>query len=256
MPSSAKMSESRVVLVTGAARRIGACIAETFHRRGYRVIIHFRHAADDANALVKRLNAQRAESACGIQADLNSREQSELLASKALDCFGRLDTLVNNASSYYPTRFGESTQQQWDDLQNSNVRSAYFLAQSFSDELARQAGSIVNVIDTHADRPLRHYPIYSIAKAGLKAMTRSLAIELAPKVRVNGVSPGAILWPAALADTDNPAVVDARKNILQQIPLRALGKPADIADAVYFLAAEGTYVNGQVIKVDGGRSLA
>ncbi|HAJ76122.1 MAG TPA: pteridine reductase [Gammaproteobacteria bacterium] len=250
------MADAKVVLVTGAARRIGACIVETFHRHTYRVIVHYRQSAVAAKALVDTLNEQRPHSAACIGSDFNNNAEVEQLAGAALRCFGRLDVLVNNASSFYATNFGEVTQSQWDDLHNSNLRAAFFLAQSLGEEIASQRGAIVNVIDTHADRPLKNYPIYSIAKAGLQAITRSLAVELAPEVRVNGIAPGAILWPELLQDSEDPSVLEARERVLRNIPLGALGKKQDIADAVYFLANDADYVTGQVIRVDGGRSLA
>ena len=250
------MAEAKVVLVTGAARRIGACIVEIFHQHAYRVIVHHRQSAVAAKALVDKLNELRPNSAACFGADFNNKAEVERLAGAALDCFGRLDVLVNNASSFYATNFGKATQPQWEDLQNSNLRAAFFLAQSLGEEIGRRGGAIVNVSDTHTDRPLKNYPIYSIAKAGLQAMTRSLAVELAPKVRVNGIAPGAILWPALLQDSEDQSVLEAREKVLRNIPLGTLGKKQDIADAVYFLANDADYVTGQVIRVDGGRSLA
>jgi pteridine reductase len=249
------MSDASVVLVTGAARRIGACIATTFHRNGFKVIVHYNQSIEDAQSLCDELNTTRADSAIALGADLTDPIAVDRLAVQSLDCFNRLDVLVNNASSYYPTLFGESTQQQWDELIDSNLRAAYFLSQSLSEEIRKRRGAIVNLVDTHADRPLSRHPIYSIAKAGMKAMTKSLAVELAPEVRVNGVSPGAILWPSHLENDEDPKVLQIRKKVLESIPLGTLGKPENIADTVYFLARKALYVNGQVIKVDGGRSL-
>ena len=250
------MIDEKVVLVTGAAKRIGACIVETFHANGYLVIIHYNRSVVEANALVDRLNKKRASSAICLQADLNDQEAIDLLASETLTCYQRLDVLVNNASTYYATPFGTATRRQWDDLQNSNLSGAFFLIQALSQELVIRNGSIVNIVDTYADRPLHHHSVYSIAKASLKAMTKALAIELAPKVRVNGVAPGAILWPATLENGNDPQVIQARAKVQKKIPLGTLGQLQDIADATYFLASDANYVTGQVIKVDGGRSLS
>lgn len=247
--------ESKVVLITGAAKRIGAVIARAFHARGYRVIIHYNHSREDARALADELNAMRPASATILRADLTSHVEVDRLGQEALSSFQRLDVLINNASSFYPTHVGQCTHQQWDDLVDSNLRAAFFLSQSLATELMTRRGAIVNIVDSYADAPLSRYPIYSIAKAGLKAMTKSLALELAPHVRVNGVSPGAILWPDNLSDDSNPAVLEKRDKVLQSIPLGHLGDPQQIADLTCFLAIEAAYVSGQVIKADGGRSL-
>ena len=250
------MTENKVVCITGAAQRIGAVIARTFHRQGYNVIIHYHRSADAAEELVMALNRERASSAQTLQADLCNSKQVQAMSSQAPEIFGRLDVLINNASSFYPTELGEISDAIWNDLIDSNLTGAFFLSRDLSTELKRTQGAIVNIIDTHADQPLRGYSIYCIAKAALKAMTRSLALELAPGVRVNAVSPGAILWSAVLEDDGDPAVVAAREKILQQIPLGCLGQPEHIAATAYFLACHGHYMTGQVIKVDGGRSLA
>jgi pteridine reductase len=249
-------AEKKVCCITGAAHRIGACIAQKFHQQGFNVIIHYNRSADAAELLVSQLNQLRSNSAVALQADMNDTQQMKTLASRILDQYQRLDVLVNNASSFYPTPLGEATQSQWDELIDSNLRAAFFLSQDLSAELIRRQGAIVNIADTHADKPLLNYSIYSIAKAGLKAMTKSLANELAPSVRVNAVSPGAIIWPAALEDAQAPSVLSVREKILQQIPLGKLGEPKHIADTVYFLASEASYITGQTIRVDGGRGLS
>lgn len=249
------MNEGKAVLVTGAGHRIGACIARAFHQRGLRVLIHYNRSRAAALALAQELNLRRESSAAILRADLTSEVDVRRLGAEVLGIFGRLDVLVNNASSFYPTEFGRSTEEQWQDLIDSNLRGAFFLSQALSEELKEKGGSIINIIDTHANRPLAGFPIYSVAKAGLKAMTRSLAIELAPWVRVNGVSPGAILWPPSLEDDSDPEVLKKREETLQKIPLGHLGDPKDIAETVCFLASDASYVTGQVIKVDGGRSL-
>lgn len=249
-------TDEKVCCITGAALRIGACIARKFQQQGFRVIIHYNHSADAAQLLVEQLNQLRPNSALALQADFNDRQKTRKLAEQIVDKYQRLDVLVNNASSFYPTPLGEATQSQWDELIDSNLRTAFFLSRDLAPELTRRQGAIVNIADTHADKPLHNYSIYSIAKAGVKAMTKSLAEELAPTVRVNGISPGAILWPPSLEDSQDPSVVAARKKILEQIPLKKLGEAQHIADAVYFLASEGSYLTGQTIRVDGGRALS
>ena len=249
------MTEPKVVCITGAAQRIGATIARTFHRQGFSVIIHYHRSTDAAEELVMELNRDRAASAQTLQADLCNSRQVQAMSAQVLKIFGRLDVLINNASSFYPTELGEISDTIWDELIDSNLRGAFFLSRDLSTELKRTRGAIVNIIDTHADHPLRGHSIYCIAKAGLKAMTKSLALELAPRVRVNAVSPGAILWSETLKDDGDPTVAAAREKILQQIPLGCLGKPEHIAATTYFLACQGHYLTGQVIKVDGGGSL-
>lgn len=246
---------NKVVFITGAAKRIGAAIARKFHRQGFMVIIHYHRSASEANALVEELNGNRAKSTVALQADLTDRDATLDMARKVVGIFGRVDVLVNNASSFYPTKLGEIEQQTWDDLIDSNLRGAFFISQQLAGELKTRKGAIVNIVDTHSDRPLRGYPTYSIAKAGLKAMTKSLAIELAPEVRVNGVSPGAILWPPSLENDQDSDVLEKREETLARIPLRRLGKTEDIADAVYYFATEALYITGFTLKVDGGRSL-
>lgn len=246
---------SKVCLLTGASKRLGACTAKKFHAEGFNVIIHYNTSKNEAEELVGQFNALRIGSAFCLQADLCDHQQAHSLAQRAFDCYQRVDVLVNNASSFYPSPLAECDHKIWDDLFDSNLRAGFFLAQQLAAELERRAGSVVNIADTHADSPLKGFPIYSMAKAGVKAMTKSLAKELAPRVRVNGVSPGAILWPPSLEDESDPAVLDARKIILEKIPLRRLGEPQNIADTVFFLANDACYVTGQTIRVDGGRYL-
>lgn len=248
--------EPRVCLITGASQRLGACTAKKFHDEGFNVIIHYNNSKTEADALVAQLNALRADSASCVQADLTDPEQVHSLARSTLDCYHHLDVLVNNASAFYPTPLAECDHKVWDELFDSNLRAGYFLAQQFAPELEQRAGSVVNMTDTHADNPLKGFPIYSMAKAGVKAMTKSLAKELAPRVRVNGVSPGAILWPPSLEDESDPAVLEARQKMLESIPLRTLGEPQNIADTVFFLANDACYVTGQTVRVDGGRYLS
>ncbi len=245
----------KVVFITGAAKRIGAEIAEIFHQRSFNVIVHCNHSVKEANALVSRLNNIRSQSAAVLKADLTDSEQLLTLCQAILPIFNRLDVLVNNASSFYPTPLADTNPQQWRDLLDSNLTAGFFIAKTLAEELTRRHGAIVNLVDTHGDRPLAGFPIYSIAKAGVKAMTRSMAIELGPHVRSNGVSPGAILWPPSLEDDNDPSVLENREQMLSLIPLKRLGAKRDIAEAVYYLAVEASYITGQVIKVDGGRSL-
>ena len=253
--STEHASDPRVCFLTGASKRIGACTARKFHGEGFNVIVHYNNSSAQAEALVAEFNSLRAASAVSLQADLTDRERIEPLADAALAAFGRVDVLVNNASSFYPTPLADCSHAIWDDLIDSNLRAAFFLTQGLAPELERRRGCVVNIVDTHADNPLKGFPVYSIAKAGLKAMTKSLAKELAPRVRVNGVSPGAILWPPSLEDESDPSVLAAREKILQTLPLRSLGEPQNIADAAFFLANDACYVTGQTIRVDGGRYL-
>lgn len=242
--------QDKVVLITGAARRVGAAIARRMHAHGANVLLHHRGAEKEAVALESELNAIRAKSVIRIKADLLAHSAPELLVRTAVERFGRLDVLVNNASSFFPTAVGEIEDKGWEELMGANVKAPLLLSQAAAPELAKARGSIVNIVDIHADRPLKGYVVYTIAKAGLAALTRSLAMELAPDVRVNGVSPGAIAWPE-----DGQFPPEVRKHIIDDTLLKRLGDPEDIARAVYFLAAEAPYVTGQIIAVDGGRSI-
>ena len=245
-------NRNKVALVTGAARRIGAVIARTLHAQDFDVAIHYRASADDAEALVAELNASRADSAAAFAADLTDIAAIEQLASQVIGWHGRLDVLVNNASSFYPTPAGTVTEAQWDDLVGTNLKAPLFLSQAAAPALREARGSIVNIVDIHASRPLREHIVYGPAKAGLAMLTRSLAKDLAPEVRVNGVAPGAILWP----DLEQAGEADsAHQSIIGSVPLGRTGAPEDIAETVYFLAAEAGYVTGEVIRVDGGRRL-
>lgn len=244
--------DAKVVLITGAARRIGATIAQKFHQHGYNVLLHCNSSIEQAEQLANEFNQQRPATSVVLQADLTRDRQIASLAEQAIGAFGRLDVLINNASSFYPTPFAEVTASQWHDVMDSNLRGAFFLCQGVATALKMQQGAIVNLTDIYADRPLPDHPVYSIAKAGLQAMTRSLAVELAPQVRVNAVAPGAILWPTQV---DNTAGQSARDSILASIPSGQPGNPQDIAEAVFFLAAQASYITGEVIRVDGGRRL-
>jgi pteridine reductase len=241
--------EGQTALITGGARRVGAAIARRLHQAGARVLVHYRDSEADAAALVKELNAARAGSAAAVKADLLAPVASRALIGAAMSAFGRLDVLVNNASSFYPVKVGEIEASHWEELMGSNLRAPLFLAQEAAPELAKNGGAIVNIVDIHAERPLKGYAVYSVAKAGLAALTRSLALELAPKVRVNAVAPGAIAWPE-----DGQFDAAERSRILATTPLARTGTPEEIAQAVHFLAT-ATFVTGQIVAVDGGRSI-
>jgi pteridine reductase len=240
----------KVILVTGAARRIGAAIVTCLHENGARVAIHYRGSADDAEVLTNHLNSLRADSAAVFQADLLNIEAITSLVDRVVEWGGRLDGLVNNASAFYPTPVGSITEANWDELIGSNLKAPIFLSQASADHLRATKGAIVNIVDIHAERPLRDHAVYGSAKAGLAMLTRSLAKDLAPNVRVNGVSPGAILWP------ENGMTPSVQESILEQIPLARAGEPREIAGCVLYLLRDATYVTGQIISVDGGRSIA
>jgi pteridine reductase len=243
--------QDKTVLVTGGAKRVGAAICRRLHAAGANVMVHYRTSAVDARALEAELLARRPGSAARAQADLLKGPAPATLVKEAVKAFGRLDALVNNASSFYPTPVGEITEKSWDDLMGTNLKAPLFLAQAAAVELRKHHGCIVNIIDIHAELPMKSHVVYSTAKAGLAALTRSLARELGPDVRVNGVAPGTILWPEN--DTWRDEV--ARQRIINQTALKRIGEPDDIARAVEFLIAAAPYVTGQVIAVDGGRSV-
>jgi len=246
------MTESlsgKAALVTGGARRVGAAIARRLHAAGANVLVHYRDSEKDAASLAAALNAIRPKSAAKVKAELLAPIAPFALVSAAREAFGRLDILVNNASSFFPVELGAIEASHWEELVGSNLRAPLFICQEAAPELAKHEGSIVNIIDIHAERPLRGYPLYSVAKAGLAGLTRSLAVELAPRVRVNGVAPGAIAWP-----DDGQFDEAERGRIIATTPLARIGSPEDVAQAVHFLAC-APYVTGEIIAVDGGRSL-
>jgi pteridine reductase len=241
--------DGRWALVTGAAKRIGAVIARTLHAAGANVAIHYYSSADAAEALVGELESARPRSAFAVSADVRDVRELERMARAVLERTKRLDILVNNASNFYPTRIGTITEEQWDDLVGSNLKAPLFLTQALLPALRASRGVIVNIVDVHAQRPLRDHPVYGAAKAGLAMLTRSLAKDLGPDIRVNGVSPGAILWPdVGMSD-------ELRAGIIKQTALKRTGEPEDIAAAVLFLVRDAPYVTGQVLAVDGGRSV-
>ena len=241
----------KVVLITGGGKRVGAAICRRLHMAGANLMLHYRSSAGEARLLQAELNHQRANSVALIQADLLDVAKLPSLVEQTLQTFGRLDGLVNNASSFFQTPVGEITVAGWNDLIGTNVQAPLFLSQAAAPALRKAQGSIVNITDIHAERPLKNYVVYSIAKAALVGLTRSLARELAPEVRVNAVAPGPILWP------DDEAFNEvSRQRIISHTPLRREGRPDDIAAAVKFLLADALYVTGDTLNVDGGRHVA
>ena len=244
------MSVEPVVLITGAARRVGAEIARILHAAGARTMLHYRASGVEAEQLAAKLNMLRPGSAACDAADLGDVAALARLVDETIARFGRLDALVNNASSFFATPVGQITEAAWDDLTGSNLKGPLFLSQAAAPHLAATGGAIVNIVDVHAERPLKGYPLYCAAKAGLLGLTRALAVELAPQVRVNAVAPGAIEWPEG--ERDFPPA--ERAAIVSHTLLKRIGTPADIARTVKFLIFDAPYITGQVINVDGGRS--
>ena len=246
---SAELAD-KVVLVTGGARRIGAAIARRLHAAGARLMLHYRGSEQDALALQRELNAVRADSVALVQADLLDAAGLAEMVRNTLARFERLDGLVNNASSFYPTPLGGIGEREWDDLIGTNLKAPLFLSQAAAPALRKTGGAIVNIVDIHVDRPLKNYLVYCAAKAGLAGLTRALARELGPEVRVNGVAPGPIIWPE-----DEQFDELTRQRTVSHTLLKRVGEPEDIARTVYFLMAEAPYITGQIIAVDGGRSV-
>ena len=242
------MLDNKVVLITGAAHRIGATTARTLHAQGMNVVLHYRSSDEAAKALRDELHTHRPDSVSLVKADLHDTHKLHKLIKKAAQIWGRLDVLVNNASSFYSTEIGHVTENNWDDLVGSNLKAPFFLSQAAAPFLKEHNGCIVNIVDIHAERPLKAFPVYSIAKAGLVMLTKSLACELGPEIRVNGVAPGAILWPEHL---DNAS----KEKIVSRTFLKRKGDPSDIAKALLYLVRDGEYMTGQILTVDGGRSL-
>jgi len=242
------MLSNKVVLVTGAAHRIGATTARMLHAEGMNILLHYRNSRDAAESLQVELNAVRPDSVHLIQADLHDTARLPALVEQAIQIWGRLDVLINNASSFYATPVGAVTETQWDDLIGSNLKAPFFLSQAAAPYLRQQHGCIVSIVDIHAERPLKEFPVYSMAKAGLVMLTKSLACELGPEVRVNAVAPGAILWPENLGEQE-------KEKIISRTFLKRQGAPDDIARAILYLIRDAGYMSGQVLTVDGGRSL-
>jgi len=243
----------KVALVTGAARRIGATTVRLLHQHGATVVIHYRNSNKDAEALCAELNVIRADSCFIEQAELSETSSLEKMVASVISKTGRLDILINNASSFCPTKIGEITEDHWDNLFSSNLKAPLFLSQAATPHLTKTQGCIINMVDIHAERPLAEHPVYCAAKAGLIMLTKSLAKELGPEVRVNGVSPGAILWPEA--DGESADVTIEHQALLDKTSLKREGSPDDIAKTILFLVADAPYITGHIIPVDGGRLL-
>ena len=243
------MLSNKVILITGAAHRIGATTAKTLHAAGYNIVLHYRRSNSGAEALADELNILRENSVSLVQGDLHQTDRLPQLIEGAHATWGRLDGLINNASTFYPTPVEKITEESWDDLIGTNLKAPLFLTKAAAPYLREQQGSVVSIVDIHAERPLREHPVYSIAKAGLVMMTKSMAAELGPEIRVNGVAPGAILWPEN--EMDNAT----KERILDRTFLKRQGEAQNIADAVLFLLRDAHYTTGHILTVDGGRSL-
>jgi pteridine reductase len=242
---------NKVVLITGGARRIGATVGRVLHALGMNLVIHYRHSEVEARALQDELQEKRDNSVLLLQADLLHVAKLTRMVQQIIEHYGQLDVLINNASSFYPTPLGETTEEQWEDLFGTNLKAPFFLAQAAAPHLSHSQGCIVNMIDIHAARPLKNHPVYSTAKAGLAMLTQALARELGPRVRVNGIAPGVILWP------EHEKLDElSKQRVISNIVLKRHGDPLDIARAMVFLIRDATYTTGQIISVDGGRTLS
>jgi pteridine reductase len=243
--------ENKVVLITGGAKRVGASICRLLHDHGAKLMIHYRSSLAEARSLQSELNLKRPNSVAIIQGDLLNLAVLPSLIQETIQHFGKLNVLINNASSYYSTELGNIHEEEWQDLMGSNLKAPLFLSQAAAPELRKQQGCIVNITDMHVERPKKGYIVYSVAKAGLVTLTKSLAHELAPDVRVNAVAPGPVMWPE-----DNPQFDEVyRQRVISQTLLKRIGEPSDVAKAVKFLIEDAPFITGQIIAVDGGRSL-
>ncbi len=243
--------ENKVILITGGAKRVGAAICRLLHAGGAKLMIHYRSSDDEARTLQTELNLQRPNSVAIIQGDLLRLSVLPKLVQETVQHFGRLDALINNASSYYPSELGTINEHQWEDLIGPNLKAPLFLSQAAAPELKKTHGTIINITDMHVERPKKGYIVYSVAKAGLVTLTKSLAHELAPEVRVNAVAPGPVLWPE-----NNPQFDEVyRQRVISQTLLKRIGEGDDVAKAVRFLLQDAPFITGHVIAVDGGRSL-
>lgn len=242
--------ERPVALITGAGKRVGAVIARTLHAAGYDLALHYRHAAAEAELLASSLERQRSDSTFLVQAELADLDALPAMVGRVLTRYGRLDALINNASAFYPTPVGSATPAQWNELFASNAQAPFFLTQAAVPALREARGAIVNLVDIYAERPLAKHPLYCMAKAALAAMTRSLALDLGPDIRVNGVAPGAVMWPS------DGKPYDDQQAMLARTPLHRAGSPDDVAGAVLWLLRDAAFVTGQIIHVDGGRTLS
>ncbi len=241
--------DKKWVLITGGAKRIGAMIARTLHDEGMNLIIHYNTSSDDANKLCAEINSSRVDSAIAIGANLTNQSEVDHLIPEIIKQTGQLDVLINNASTFYPTPIEDITLDDWDNLVGTNLKAPLFLCKHAAPYLKESKGCIVNMIDIHAKKPLKNHPIYGPAKSGLAMLTRSLARDLAPDVRVNGIAPGMILWP------ENEPSDEIKQTVIDQIPLKRSGDPEDIANAALFLITQANYMTGQIISVDGGRGI-
>eukprot|EP00119_Amphimedon_queenslandica_P003686 XP_003390525.1 PREDICTED: uncharacterized protein LOC100640974 [Amphimedon queenslandica] len=253
----AEDSAARVALVTGAAKRVGAAIARHLHRRGLGVAVHYHRSADDAFALVAELNRLRAGSAAAFAGDLLETKTPSRLVEGTVEHFGALDLLINNASAFYPTEVEDAGEEQWNELLGTNLKAPYFLTQAAAPFLKQREGSIVNLVDIHGRAPIPDHSIYCAAKAGLIMLTRALALDLAPSIRVNAVAPGVVLWPESEKRQDGAGEEEEadRRRILNSVPLRRQGRVSEVATAVAWLALDAPYTTGQIIAVDGGRGI-
>lgn len=249
-PSANDNWAGKVALITGAAHRIGAATVRLLHAEGINIILHYRSSRDAAQQLQEELNAIREESVVLIQANLHETAVINEMVREAIKAWGRLDVVVNNASSFYPTPIGAIDEKNWDDLIGSNLKAPLFLCQATAPHLKVNKGCIINIVDIHADRPLKNHAVYSIAKAGLVMLTKAMARELGPEIRVNAVAPGAILWPEKNMDDVT------KQRIISRTSLKRTGEPDDIARAIRFLIKDGKYMTGQILTVDGGRTLS
>jgi pteridine reductase len=241
-------SKQPVVLITGAAKRVGARMVRVFHGAGYNVVLHYHSSVNDAASIRDELNRQRNDSVVLLQQNLTESVDWTLFEQTCLSAWGRLDVLINNASSFYATPFGKISEQQWTDLMGSNLKAPLFLSQALVPLLKQSAGCIINIVDIYGDKPLGNFPVYSIAKAGLSMLTRSLAMELAPEIRVNGIAPGAVMWPQDMSE-------GAKNRMLGDVPLQREGSAQDVARTALFLATDAPYISGQIVAVDGGLSI-
>ncbi|QMU62144.1 MAG: pteridine reductase [Gammaproteobacteria bacterium] len=244
------MSKPKVVMITGAARRVGAELVRHLHQAGMNIVLHYRSSGEEATILASSLNSQRADSVKLLKGDLKDYQQIPKLVKQGIALFGRIDALINNASSFYPTDLKDVTEEIWEDLVGVNLKAPLYLTQTLATELKKNEGCIINIVDIHGDRPLKDYSVYSIAKAGLIMFTKSMARELAPEIRVNGIAPGAIMWP------EEEHYEGMHQEIISRTALKREGCPHDIAETALFLIDHANYITGQIIAVDGGRTLS
>lgn len=249
MTHTSNSSTAPVAIITGGAKRIGAAIARGLHENGFNILLHYRSSANAAQTLIDELNANRAESAHTFAADLHDTSRIPALIDYCIESYGRLDLLINNASTFYPTPIELIEEEFWNDLVGSNLKAPAFMVKAAAPHLRAHQGSIINIVDIYARRPLGNHPLYCAAKAGLEMLTKALAQDLAPEIRVNAIAPGAILWPEA----GNSEI--EQSDLISRIPLARMGEPNDIAKTVLFLASNAPYITGQTIAVDGGRSV-